>query len=166
MSCNENSVIQIKIQSVNERCAYHEVSYGRQQFPVAVGTIFCQKQNHQYNKQADKPGKYICEKEHFADHMMNLTLLNIQDILGLRYSNVNVLMRDRTDVQANKDNVLILPGSDIWSESENFQVLEIAKRLLEAGGLVAAICGAAVARANNGLLDDKMHTLCMKIYRR
>ena len=34
------------------------------------------------------------------------------------------------DVQANKDNVLILPGSDSWSESENFQILEIAKRFL------------------------------------
>ena len=62
------------------------------------------------------------------------------------------------DVQANKDNVLILPGSDSWSESENFRVVEIAKRLLEEGGLVAAICGATAALANNGLLDDKMHT--------
>ena len=62
------------------------------------------------------------------------------------------------DVQANKDNVLILPGSDSWSESENFQILEIAKRFLEAGGLVVAICGATVALANIGLLDDKKHT--------
>ena len=29
-----------------------------------------------------------------------------------------------TDVQANKDNVLILPGSDSWSESENFRILD------------------------------------------
>ena len=62
------------------------------------------------------------------------------------------------DVQANKENVLILPGADSWSESENFRVVEIAKRLLEEGGLVAAICGATAALANNGLLDDKMHT--------
>ena len=62
------------------------------------------------------------------------------------------------DVQVNKDNVLILPGSDSWSESENFRILEIAKRFLETGGLVAAICGATVALANIGLLDDKKHT--------
>ena len=43
------------------------------------------------------------------------------------------------DVQANKDNVLILPGSDRWSESENSPILGIAKQFLEAGGLVAAI---------------------------
>ena len=54
--------------------------------------------------------------------------------------------------------MLILPGSDGWSESENFRILEIAKRFIEAGGLVAAICGATVALANMGLLDDKKHT--------
>ena len=62
------------------------------------------------------------------------------------------------DIQVNKDNVLILPGSDRWSASENFWILEIAKRFLEAGGLVAAICGATVALANMGILDDKKHT--------
>ena len=62
------------------------------------------------------------------------------------------------DVQANKENVLILPGADSWSETENFQILEIAKRFLEVGGLVAAICGATVALANIGILDDKKHT--------
>ena len=62
------------------------------------------------------------------------------------------------DVQANKGNVLILPGSDRWSESENSPILGIAKQFLEAGGLVAAICGATVALANIGILDDKKHT--------
>ena len=62
------------------------------------------------------------------------------------------------DVQANKDNVLILPGSDRWSESENSPILGIAKQFLEAGGLVAAICGATVALANIGILDNKKHT--------
>ena len=62
------------------------------------------------------------------------------------------------DIQVNKDNVLILPVSDRWSASENFWILDIAKRFLEAGGLVAAICGATVALANMGILDDKKHT--------
>lgn len=62
------------------------------------------------------------------------------------------------DVQPNKDNVLILPGADSWSKSENFPILETARHFLEAGGLVAAICGATVALANMGLLDDKKHT--------
>lgn len=63
-----------------------------------------------------------------------------------------------SDIQITKDNALILPGSDSWSEADNLQILQIAKQFLEAGGLVAAICGATVALANMGLLDDKKHT--------
>lgn len=63
-----------------------------------------------------------------------------------------------SDIQITKDNALILPGSDSWSEADNFQILQIAKQFLESGGLVAAICGATVALANMGLLDDKKHT--------
>lgn len=62
------------------------------------------------------------------------------------------------DIQANKDNVLILPGSDRWGKAENFEILEIARHFLEAGGLVAAICGATTALANVGILDNKKHT--------
>lgn len=63
-----------------------------------------------------------------------------------------------SDIQVTKDNALILPGSDNWSEADNFQILQIAKQFLEAGGLVAAICGATVALENAGLLDNRKHT--------
>lgn len=63
-----------------------------------------------------------------------------------------------SDIQITKDNALILPGSDSWSEADNLQILEIARQFMEAGGLVVAICGATVALANMGLLDDKKHT--------
>lgn len=63
-----------------------------------------------------------------------------------------------SDIQITKDNALILPGSDSWSEADNLRILEIARQFMEAGGLVAAICGATVALANMGLLDDKKHT--------
>lgn len=62
------------------------------------------------------------------------------------------------DIQITKDNVLILPGSDSWSEADNLRILEIARQFMEAGGLVAAICGATAALANMGLLEDKKHT--------
>lgn len=62
------------------------------------------------------------------------------------------------DIQITKDNALILPGSDSWSETDNLRILEIARQFMEAGGLVAAICGATVALANMGLLNSKKHT--------
>lgn len=62
------------------------------------------------------------------------------------------------DIQITKDNALILPGADSWSEADNLRILEIARQFMEAGGLVVAICGATVALANMGLLDDKKHT--------
>ena len=62
------------------------------------------------------------------------------------------------DIQVTKDNALILPGSDSWSEADNLRILQIARQFLEAGGLVAAICGATVALANMWLLDNRKHT--------
>ena len=44
--------------------------------------------------------------------MTNLTLLNIQTILDLRYSNVNVLMRDRTDEMESQKWYTLLKATD------------------------------------------------------
>lgn len=62
------------------------------------------------------------------------------------------------DIILEKENVLLLPGADTWGEPEHGMILEKAKEMLEAGGTVGAICGATVALANAGMLDDRMHT--------
>ncbi|WP_152393132.1 DJ-1/PfpI family protein [Paenibacillus guangzhouensis] len=54
--------------------------------------------------------------------------------------------------------ILLLPGADHWIEPEHAAIVEKAKQLLEAGGIVAAICGATTALANSGLLDNRLHT--------
>lgn len=54
--------------------------------------------------------------------------------------------------------ILLLPGADRWHDPEHAAVVEKAKQLLDAGGKVAAICGATTALANSGLLDDRQHT--------
>ena len=61
-------------------------------------------------------------------------------------------------IELNEKTVLILPGADTWSESQNAQIIQKASELLSKGGSVCAICGATVALANAGILNDRPHT--------
>ncbi len=54
--------------------------------------------------------------------------------------------------------VLLLPGADTWGDPKHGPIIEKARELLGAGALVGAICGATVALANAGLLDERRHT--------
>ncbi len=62
------------------------------------------------------------------------------------------------EVAATRENMLILPGSNQWNAPEHRAVLEKTKEFLQNGGAVAAICGATVALAGTGLLDERPHT--------
>ncbi|MCR4818631.1 MAG: glutamine amidotransferase [Fretibacterium sp.] len=62
------------------------------------------------------------------------------------------------EVAATQENMLILPGSNQWNAPEHTAVLEKAKDFLQNGGAVAAICGATVALAGTGVLDERPHT--------
>ncbi|ORX53283.1 ThiJ/PfpI domain-containing protein [Piromyces finnis] len=62
------------------------------------------------------------------------------------------------DIIIHKDNLLILPGSNQWSELDHHNILIKAQQFLSCGAAVAAICGATVALANLGLLDERRHT--------
>ena len=53
--------------------------------------------------------------------------------------------------------MLILIGADTW-DSGHEAVLGLASRLLDSGTPVAAICGATLALARTGLLDERDHT--------
>jgi putative intracellular protease/amidase len=54
--------------------------------------------------------------------------------------------------------LLLLPGSNIWLEPRQMDVMPKVKEFLHAGVPVAAICGATFALANAGILDDRIHT--------
>ena len=62
------------------------------------------------------------------------------------------------EIELNEKTVLILPGADTWADSQNAQIIQKASTLLSKGGTVCAICGATVALANAGVLDDRPHT--------
>lgn len=62
------------------------------------------------------------------------------------------------EAEFNRGDMLILPGGETWMDASNQKVIELVPELLEQGVTVAAICGATIALANSGLLDDRPHT--------
>ena len=55
--------------------------------------------------------------------------------------------------------LLILPGGDLWEDSDSrAEIRPTLQALRDAGVPVAAICGATLAVAHAGLLDDHAHT--------
>lgn len=62
------------------------------------------------------------------------------------------------DIAVSETSVLILPGADTWNNPKHGAIIEKASRILSSGGTVCAICGATVALADFGLLDQRLHT--------
>lgn len=62
------------------------------------------------------------------------------------------------DVAVDEKSVLLLPGANTWDDPKHGAIIEKAKGLLSAGATVCAICGATTALANDGLLDQRLHT--------
>lgn len=56
------------------------------------------------------------------------------------------------------EDILILPGADTWMDDKHKKSLIIVKDLLNTGITIAAICGATIALAGIGLLNNYIHT--------
>lgn len=54
--------------------------------------------------------------------------------------------------------LVLLPGADTWLDPAQAPIIEMVRMLLNEGVVVAAICGATMALANAGLLDNRLHT--------
>lgn len=66
--------------------------------------------------------------------------------------------KDIDDVIFNKDDLIILPGGNTWSDPKNQKILDMVSDLLDRGVTVAAICGATIALADKGVFDNRNHT--------
>jgi len=62
------------------------------------------------------------------------------------------------EIEAVPDRLLILPGGMTWLEPLHDPVLAKVRQLLDTGMTVGAICGATMALANAGMLDNRPHT--------
>lgn len=65
------------------------------------------------------------------------------------------------DVRPEDVRLLILPGGDLWEEEDTYprtELEDMLSRVHGAGRPIAAICGATLAVARAGLLDDRRHT--------
>jgi putative intracellular protease/amidase len=62
------------------------------------------------------------------------------------------------DLKPTDSDLLVLPGADMWDVGGGQPFAEAARRFLEAGVPVAAICGATAGLARAGLLDERNHT--------
>lgn len=54
--------------------------------------------------------------------------------------------------------LLILPGSYSWLDTTHTRTIEWVKKLLDTEMVIAAICGATIALASFGILNNRMHT--------
>ncbi len=57
-----------------------------------------------------------------------------------------------------KSSMLILPGSELWTETCTDPALAKAQEFVDSGVPIAAICGATFGLARVGLLDNHRHT--------
>ncbi len=62
------------------------------------------------------------------------------------------------EVEASACSLLILPGGDSWLDPMHAPAIDKARAFLKEGIPVAAICGATLALAQAGMLDDRAHT--------
>ena len=62
------------------------------------------------------------------------------------------------DIVVSETSTLLLPGADTWNVPKHNAIIEKAREMLSFGAAVCAICGATVALANFGLLDNRPHT--------
>jgi len=68
------------------------------------------------------------------------------------------------DIKFTDNDMLILPGGNTWTNDENKNIIKIVSEIINGKTTVAAICGATIAMANNGLLNNRPHTSNSKVF--
>jgi putative intracellular protease/amidase len=107
-----------------------------------------------------EPSYALAELRRSGNHeivAVGFTTDEVRSMGGLRVRPDRAL----ADVRAADVRLLILPGGDMWEREDAYpraQLEALIGEIVGAGRPVAAICGATVAMARAGLLDDRRHT--------
>jgi putative intracellular protease/amidase len=98
---------------------------------------------------------------YFSDKSIRTSVIKISDSLypvktmgGMEINPDESLEK----IDFNENDILILPGANTWMEERNKNIIGMVKDLLQKGVKVCAICGATIALAEAGILDDRRHT--------
>lgn len=62
------------------------------------------------------------------------------------------------NIKFEEDDLLILPGADTWTEEQNKKIIDIVSSIIDEKVIIAAVCGATIALANKGILNNRKHT--------
>ena len=62
------------------------------------------------------------------------------------------------NIEFNDNDLLILPGADTWLDDNNKKIMSTVSNIINSKVTIAAICGATIALANYGLLNNRNHT--------
>jgi putative intracellular protease/amidase len=90
----------------------------------------------------------------FRTETVGITAEPVRSRGGLSVQPDSVLQR----LSPHQSAILIVPGSDLWEQREMPEVMAKVREFLAAKKPVAAICGATLALAKAGLLDERRHT--------
>ncbi|HPS87613.1 MAG TPA: type 1 glutamine amidotransferase family protein [Spirochaetota bacterium] len=66
--------------------------------------------------------------------------------------------KDISNIEFKEGDLLVLPGADTWLEEKNQKILNIVSGVINKKVVIAAICGATIALAHKGLLNNRKHT--------
>lgn len=110
-----------------------------------IGYLTAELNSGRYYKKGVSPSKVVT---------VGITKDPITTMGGLK------ILPDITIEECNIKNMdaLILPGGNTWMEPFHEPIINIAKQCIMENTIVAAICGATFACAQNGLLDSRWHT--------
>ena len=110
----------------------------------------------------------INSKRYFKSKSTNCTIVKVGNSIKNKIKTMGglVIQPDISinDLSLNQEDILILPGAEIWFEKEQDGILSIVKEELNKRHNVAAICGGTIGLARCGLLNNRMHTSNSKYF--